>query len=138
MKKQTKLKFAVVIIIVLATILGYSIFVNISNEKVDLPVVSAGIRIGELHTNSVSLTWMVKNKSDQTLTFDKNSIMHITLNGKEIAYPTDPVKLEPGKQFSNDVELKDINVDQTNTVKISATSNEGTEVTIVQNIPKAK
>ena len=138
MKKETKLKFTVGIIIVLATILVYTIFVHKNNEKADLPTVSAGIQVDEVHTNSIRLTWIVKNRSDQVLTFDKNRIMQITLNGKEIVYPTKPAKLGPGEQVNIDVDIKDINVEQTNTVKITATSNEGTEVTIVQNISKAK
>ena len=138
MKKETKIKFAIGIIIVLATILGYTIFVYKNNEKADPPMVSAGIQIDEVHTNSIRLIWIVKNKSDQTLTFNKNCIMQITLNGKEIVYPTNPARLGPGEQVNIGIDLKDINVEQTNTVKISATSNEGTEVTIVQNISKAK
>lgn len=129
-KRRRTLLMGIVLILVL--LLSYVLFFRENRTSVDLPVVSAGIRVQEIRADSIVLTWVVENKSDQTLSFEENCIMQIKLNGQKILYPTEATALAPGEEVYIEVVLADINVDKTNEVKITAISNEGTKVTIRQ------
>lgn len=102
--------------------------------KSKAPTISAGIRINEIGVNYIELNWIVENKSQQNITFDENHIMKVELNGREVLNPTQPCTLKPGEKITMNLSLGNIDPDESNRLKISAITNEGTTATIEETI----
>jgi len=103
-------------------------------DQDDSPTLSVSIRVKEIYSNSVALTWIVENSSEQCVTFDENQIMLVELNGRSILYPTEATALDVGEKVSIDLNLINIDTEKTNEIKITAASNEGTKATIRKTI----
>lgn len=99
-----------------------------------MPTVSVGMHVQEVLEDSITLTWIVQNRSEQLLTFDENNIMQVKLNGHKVMHPTESATLEPGEQVSIDLELNDLNINTSNEVQITACSNEGTKAAFCKTI----
>lgn len=118
----------------LLAVTGVYFLSNKNETTIPAPVVAVGIRIHEIRTDSVTLTWRVTNKSEQDVTFGENQIVQIKLNGREVPYPAEATTLAANETASIDIELVNIDIGKTNELKITAASNEGTVATFQQNI----
>lgn len=128
MSKATKRILIISITIILIALITFTYF---SQNRSDLPTVSTSIRVKEIRTDSIAIKWIVGNESERLITFDENNIMQVELNGQEFLYPTQATILEPGEEVCIDLELRSIDTDQINTVKITAKSNEETKASFI-------
>ena len=76
----------------------------------------------------LKFTWSVENIGDYSVSFDKNMIAQIVLNGENYAFETESVTLEPGEAYSVDISIPYpvARQDGTNNVKITATTGDTT------------
>lgn len=76
----------------------------------------------------LKFTWSVENIGDYSVSFDKNMIAQIILNGENYAFETEAVTLEPGEAYSVDISIPYpvARQDGTNNVKITATTGDTT------------
>jgi hypothetical protein len=82
----------------------------------------------EYDEEGLKFTWSVENIGDYSVSFDKNMIAQIVLNGEDYAFETEAVTLEPGEAYSVDISIPYPVARQngTNNVKITATTGDTT------------
>ena len=83
----------------------------------------------------VTLTWMVENRSNQTVSFEENCLAIVENGASTRAYPSDACSIDPGEsaELSIPVNLGTRNNDTT--IRITARCNEGTEASYAFTIP---
>lgn len=83
---------------------------------------------GVYDEEGLKFTWSVENIGDYSVSFDKNMIAQIVLNGEDYAFETEAVTLEPGEAYSVDISIPYpvARQDGTNNVKITATTGDTT------------
>ena len=94
-------------------------------------ILQVGIRkatAGVYDEEGLKFTWSVENIGDYSVSFDKNMIAQIVLNGEDYAFETEAVTLEPGEAYSVDISIPYpvARQDGTNNVKITATTGDTT------------
>lgn len=94
-------------------------------------ILQIGIRkatAGVYDEEGLKFTWSVENIGDYSVSFDKNMIAQIVLNGEDYAFETEAVTLEPGEAYSVDISIPYPVARQngTNNVKITATTGDTT------------
>ena len=94
-------------------------------------ILQVGIRkatAGVYDEEGLKFTWSVENIGDYSVSFDKNMIAQIVLNGEDYAFETEAVTLEPGEAYSVDISIPYPVARQngTNNVKITATTGDTT------------
>ena len=94
-------------------------------------ILQVGIRkatAGVYDEEGLKFTWSVENIGDYSVSFDKNMIAQIVLNGENYAFETEAVTLEPGEAYSVDISIPYpvARQDGTNNVKITATTGDTT------------
>ena len=94
-------------------------------------ILQVGIRkatAGVYDEEGLKFTWSVENIGDYSVSFDKNMIAQIVLNGEDYAFETEAITLEPGEAYSVDISIPYpvARQDGTNNVKITATTGDTT------------
>ena len=94
-------------------------------------ILQVGIRkatAGVYDEEGLKFTWSVENIGDYSVSYDKNMIAQIVLNGEDYAFETEAVTLEPGEAYSVDISIPYPVARQngTNNVKITATTGDTT------------
>ena len=125
MKKKVIIVIAVIACILLAVVVALS-----ANRAGD-DTLKVGIRkaaAGVYDEEGLKFTWSVENIGDYSVSFDKNMIAQIVLNGEDYAFETEAVTLEPGEAYSVDISIPYPVARQngTNNVKITATTGDTT------------
>lgn len=97
----------------------------------DSDILQVGIRkatAGVYDEEGLKFTWSVENIGDYSVSFDKNMIAQIVLNGEDYAFETEAITLEPGEAYSVDISIPYpvARQDGTNNVKITATTGDTT------------
>ena len=132
--RRKKKLFVISLAMISILLMSFAFFLSDSGTPANSPRMSVSIRLHEIHTNRVDLTWIVKNESDQILTFNENGLIQIRLNGQDVLYPIEAKTLNPGEETCLDVALFDVTMEKANEIEITAASNEGTIATMKQTI----
>lgn len=94
-------------------------------------ILQVGIRkatAGVYDEEGLKFTWSVENTGDSSVSFDKNMIAQIVLNGENYAFETEAITLAPGEAYSVDISIPYPIARQegTNNVKITAATGDTT------------
>ena len=94
-------------------------------------ILQVGIRkatAGVYDEEGLKFTWSVENTGNSSVSFDKNMIAQIVLNGENYAFETEAVTLAPGEAYSVDISIPYPIARQegTNNVKITAATGDTT------------
>lgn len=114
-------------IVVLIICSAFILFYCISKNNVSPPRISAGLRVGEVKEDKVTVVWVVKNLSDRTITFDENCFIQIVLNNKKIPYYCEAIALQPGEEKRLTIKLTNLRTERPNQIECTAACNEGTK-----------
>jgi len=131
--EKLKIKQYIIIVILLSSI-GILYYLIAKEQHTLPPIMSVSIKEVNIVEKDVSIIWSVKNKSEDKITFDKNQVAQIEWNGKQVLYPIESISIAPDEERIFILELTGIKIDQINTVKITASSNEGTCGTIKKTV----
>lgn len=102
------------------------IFLYIKSIEQDPPVLSVSLREIEVNEDSATLSWHVKNLSDDEITFDKNNIMLLSIGNKQLTYDIPVTKLSPNEEFIKEFVVKDLDMSNSTQIEATAKSNHGT------------
>ena len=94
-------------------------------------ILQVGIRkatLGVYDEEGLKFTWSVKNVGAYSVSFNKNMIAQVVLNGEDYIFETEAVTLEPGETYSVDISIPYpvARQDGTNNVKITAATGDTT------------
>lgn len=131
--KRKQLLRCIIVVVIIVIVSVFACFYQYKDEP-SSPTISVGVRELEIEGTCITLKWTVKNKSEQTVTFDANQIVWIELNGKHVVYPTEFVAIAPDEEIILNLLLYGAKENQINNLEISAISNEGTTATFRQTI----
>lgn len=82
-----------------------------------------------------TLTWIVENRSDQTVSFDENCLAIVETGASSRSYPSDACTIGPGESAELSIPVGLGNRNNSTSIRITARCNEGTEVSYALTIP---
>lgn len=85
-----------------------------------------------------TLIWIVENRSDQTVTFDKNCLAIVENGAYSLSYPSDACSIAPGESAELSIPVDLGNRNNSTTIRITARCNEGTEASYELTIPSVE
>lgn len=109
---------------------------TMSNEK-SYPTIGVSLRLTtvSIENQTASFVFIIKNKSDQCVSFDLNKAAMVKHNLHEFAVETGCIKLAKNQEVSVSFTISQIDFSRENTITVSAISNEGTECTTSIKLP---
>ena len=131
-KKHLWTVIIVVVIAVSAVLLLPKIVHNQSSSTLQVGIRSDAESAYD--SDGMNVIWTVKNVGDHSVSFDKNAIAQILLNGEKYEFETEPITLEVGEEYSVEISIPYpvARQEMNNNLKITAETTGGTKATYKQ------
>ena len=103
-------------------------------------VLAVSIQSPEIDEDGISLIWQVRNDGPEVIEFATGSIAQITINLTKYNPTYDAIVLQPGENYRLEIHIPNtyLRDTQTNSIKITAETTEGTRATFRQSFHYSK
>lgn len=114
------------------------VFLSITTQEDREDTLGISIRSPYIDDDGLAFVWHVENKGQEDVSFSADSIAQVKINSTGYFLPTEPVTLQPGEVYELPIDIAAayIRTNGSNTIEVTASSEDGTEATFRQTVKR--
>lgn len=121
-------------ILPLLLVVGVSGFLFLRSDKITqqtYPSIGVSLKLTAIspENKTASFVFIIKNNSDQLISFEPNKLAMVTFNHHKFVVETEYIELTKNQEMSINFTVSLVDFSRDNTITVSAVSNEGTKCT---------